>query len=229
MIGRLNTASFNVLDGANLPHYHYAVLSFELMGQFGGYFQRFANWYRNFRGAMNFKIDMHCIDETFYSADASDFKVYLLPFLTPALRVKEMLTALYDGLLASDTFLPSGYPIALPISYASRGQVLEFQVPFTDIYPTDLITQNYESQSSYDNMFFPNFTLVVVAKSLADSEYSGEVYASLSDEARLGTFIGMPPVAVYRVGALNPLQAVFPDSWRFSATASAFNPTSRSK
>jgi len=173
--------------------------------------------FRNFRGPLCFKLKVHTkVPNVSVNNQPWGYVSYLpstnIDTTTGTggnyVLIQDMASAFPNALVAA----PRGYlaQTSMPMARFSSTQVAEFEIPFSYLSSTALIT-NYENLSTQYNNYFYTGTLMLAIYNpqLSDSALNSfvELQVSFGDETHVGTFIGIP--LIRKIGATT----AFPDKW----------------
>jgi hypothetical protein len=195
---------------------------FDLPSNWSGSPGYFAAMYRNFRGALNYRMTiMKCVSSNLlggpYATDVTiNGYITYLPTNGGVAPLGNPASLPYA--LAGETPAPYvGYSSNSPPSVRiSNTQAAEFQIPFLSIYPTCLLYGD-ETLNTYDGSLFNSgvFLFYLNSNDFADDSIESEsyfaidVWACFADEAHMGTFYGTPSVTGIQTGS----EPIFPASF----------------
>jgi hypothetical protein len=170
---------------------------------------RLATMYRNFRGALNFKVKCTIFSEDgtanadleeqgYVSFIGGDFNTTNLQWLSTC--------------FAGDTTGLMATPI--PRAYFSVNQTAEFQVPWMSQTSTRLIGHTGDNDPTYDNIFDDNFNLILALPKHPTSAMKVyvEIHYAFADATRMGVFLGQPMIVGQAVDH-NAEAGGTPDYW----------------
>lgn len=184
----------------------------------GGVPGYFAPLYRNFRGALNYRMTVQKVLASSnqlgggYATDqtVAGYITYLPTNGGPTTAANPSNTPWAFGGVTPTPFV--GYNTNSPsaVRISSR-QAAEFQIPFLSVYPTVLLPAN-ETINTFDASIFQSGQLLFYLSTSDNSETATaqtlaiDIWACFADEAHMGTFYGTPAVT----GILANSVPVFP-------------------
>lgn len=198
-------------------------------GQQSNFLSFCASMFRMFRGSLVFKYRVR-----FYSTAKSgtgympvDVRSYVSPMES---QVVDHYSAESTDIFPSDSndTFRVGQPISL--GYASNRQNAEFKVPFMTNRSATLCRNNFDSyegtsgfnKENYDTQalvfanYFEGIPISEAARGSHDFVFVMELDIAFADEASFGVWIGHPDAYIMTQTA-NPLKAVGPDEWVYTA------------
>jgi hypothetical protein len=166
-------------------------LAFELFNTFGA-ISRYSSMYRNFRGMLNFKLEVHTLPVTGLFPVPHNGYVTILPGSVAPPNPGQLIqmTNFFGGAALTGT---SGRSITVPLVRFSEKMIGEFQIPFLSIYPTNLLPAD-ENITTFDSSIFYSTLLILSMDEYGQASLPANVQLSVafSDEAHMGTFYGTP-------------------------------------
>jgi len=163
-----------------------------------------ANWYRLFRGPMNFKIQMNTQSVSGGNRYMSTCTGFCTTNVQPPAFSSSDLTTLkgYMG------FGNSHYPQNVPKVRFSDTQVGEFQIPFQSIYHSLLIYQGTDNIPEYYANEFAQYEIDYNISQMFGTDTTKQAWVTLcyafGDETRYGVFLGVPQYELNTVHYPNP-------------------------